>query len=106
MRYVIDSRLIGQRELDEILSTAYHTARTQVSLYDRNGKLLLRFHSFNYGRHYHDVQQALLDGVYKITCDAPGHSASEEGRKPECVDAAKVALNVAAWAATGAPFIR
>lgn len=98
-RYQITSKLVGQSDLEEILATAWNTGRTQVTLYGSDNKPVLTFSSFNYGRHYHNVQQALLDGVWKIECACPGHSASEEGRKPEHVDAQKVALNVAAWAA-------
>lgn len=106
MRCQITSRMIGQADLEEILATAYNTGRTRISLFGRDDGLLFQFDSFNYGRAYHEVQQLLLDGVWRITCACPGHSASEEGRKPEYVDATRVALNVAAWAATGTPFLR
>lgn len=104
-RYQITSRLCGQSDLEEMLSTAWNTGRTQVTLYDSNDKPVITFSSFNYGRHYHGVQQALLEGVWKIECACPGHTASEEGRKPEKVDSAKVRQNVAAWATTGTPFL-
>lgn len=106
MRWQITSKLIGQSDLEEILATAWNTGRTQVTLYGSDNKPVLTFSSFNYGRHYHEIQMELLYGVWKITCDTPGHTACEEGRKPECVDSAKVRLNAAAWAATGTPFLR
>lgn len=106
MCWQITSKMIDQKDLEETLSTAYNTGRTKITLYDANNKVALTFDSFRYGRVHHDVQRLLLEGVWKIECACPGHTASEEGRKPEHIDAQKVALNVAAWAATGTPFLR